>query len=217
MFIDCGFKDAKEASYYGIRPGTHVTFDAGFEKGRNGFVFSKSLDDRVGCALLCLIAEEFDGKSCELNLVATVREETGLMGAGTSAFAIEPELAIAVDVSMASGTPDVSEENVPVKFRGGAVLGVLEGSGRGLIMEDKLVNWIEGIAKKRKIKLQFEAIERGATDASRMQYVRSGLLTASLLAPARYLHSPCEMVCLEDVMEVKRLALEITKEFKDYK
>ena len=216
MFIDVGAKDKKDAEAMGIRPGVNVTFDAPFVELANDKVLGKALDNRAGCAALVKVAEEAHAGGCELILVGTVREETGLWGAGTSVFGIEPDLAIALDVCLTSGTPDVSEEKVPVLMGGGPSLGVLEAGGRGLIMDAKLVEWIEGLAKRKGIKYQIEVSERGATDASRMQYSRTGFLTASIGIPSRYLHSTGEVLQLKDLSEAARLVTAIADSFKNY-
>jgi len=217
LFIDVGAKDKKDAESMGIRPGTNVTFDAPFVEMANDKVLGKAFDNRAGCAAMLKLAEEIGNPGCELVLVGTVREETGLWGAGTSVFGIQPDLAVALDVCLASGTPDVTEEKVPVVMGGGPSIGVLEAGGHGLIMNAKLVEWIEGVAKRNGIKYQIEVSEKGATDASRMQYCRSGFLTASIGIPSRYIHSPGETLQLKDLSETVRLMHALVSSFKNYK
>lgn len=217
MFIDVGAKNKEEAMKWGIRPGTHITFNAKFQELPNNLVASKALDNRVGCAILLKLAEKITTiKGCELHLVGTVREETGLWGAGTATYGVKPDLAIAVDVTLAGGSPDVSIEKVPVEFNKGPVIGVIEASGRGLIMPQKLINWIEKTAKKNKINLQYEVSEGGASDASRMQYVETGFLTASIGVPSRYIHSVSEVINLNDAEATTKLLKSIANNFKDY-
>ncbi len=217
LFIDVGAKDKKQVAKMGIRPGTHITFESDFVEFANDLVTGKSFDNRAGCAVLLKLAEEAKHPGCELCLVGTVREETGLWGAGTSVFGVKPDLAIALDVCMSSGTPDVSAEKVPVELNKGPTISVIEAGGRGLIMEDKLTEWIESIAKKNGIKYQIEVSERGATDASRMQYACEGFLVASIGIPSRYIHSKAEMVSVKDLNETKRLMKAIVAKFSSYK
>ncbi|VVB67896.1 Tetrahedral aminopeptidase [Candidatus Norongarragalina meridionalis] len=216
MYIDIGAKDKKAVDEMGIRPGTLISFASKFEELSGDKVVGKALDNRVGCAILVELAHEIKNPGCELYLVGSVREETGLWGAGVSAFGIQPDLAIATDVSLACGSPDVSEDTIPVHFGGGPSLGVIEAGGRGLMMTKKLVEWIEHLAKRKKLKLQFEVIDKGATDASRMQYLREGLNVASICVPSRYIHSQNEMISLSDLHETKDLIREIILNFDDY-
>lgn len=217
LFIDVGAETKKEAADMGIRPGTRVTFEATFEELANDKVAGKAFDNRAGCAILVKLAEEAAHPGCELCLVGTVREETGLWGAGASVFGIQPDLAVAVDVSLAAGTPDVLVERVPVLLGGGPSIGVIEAGGRGLIMDEKLVDWIEKLAKRNGIKYQLEVSEGGCTDASRMQYSRTGFLAASIGVPARYIHSTCEVLSLKDLHETTRLFKVLLANFKEYK
>ena len=217
MYIDVGAKDEAEAGKWGIRPGTNVSFDAEFHEFPNHRIVGKALDDRVGCAILLVLADEISSPNCELHLVGTVREETGLFGAGTAAYGVKPDFAIAVDVTLACGSPDITAEKVPAEFGKGPVINVVEASGRGLIMPHDLVEWIEKMAAKNKINHQYEVAEMGASDASRMQYMETGVLTASIGVPSRYLHSISEMIDLRDAENAANLLKTRVKEFKNYK
>ncbi len=223
MYVDVGAKNKEDVEKLGIRPGTMMAFESSFSKlGKNDLVVGKAFDNRAGCTALCLIAQALAKKSpsgFELVLIGSCREETGLLGAGTSVFGLSPEpsLVIAVDTNLACGTPDVSEEQSPVKIGGGPSISSIEASGRGFIAPQKLVEWIEGIAKKEKIALQHSIMEGGATDASRMQYLKAGFLAASIGIPTRNLHSRNEVLSLGDVEQAATLLLAITREFKNYK
>lgn len=217
LYIDIGAKDEAEVKKLGIKPGTNITYNSTFTRLRNGYLMSKSLDNRVGCSLLCSLAEELTPQGFELYLVGTVREETGLYGAGTSTFQIEPDLAIAVDVSLAGGSPDLPEEQVPVKMMGGPTLVMMEGAGRGMIMQRKLVEWVEELASRKKIALQFEVLDKGGTDASRMQYQKHGFLAMSVGVPSRYLHSQNEVIHESDLYSTINLLKLLATEFKNYR
>jgi len=218
LFIDVGVKNKQEAEKLGVRPGVQITFNSKFQELQGDFVVGKAFDNRAGCAVLLKLAQELEvPKEVTLFLVGTVREETGLWGAGTSAFGIEPDLAIALDVCLGGSTPDVPEDSVPIKLGGGPTLSVIEAGGRGLIMSRKLVEFIEGVARKNKIAHQFEVSDRGATDASRMQYVRCGLLAASIGVPSHYIHSQNEVVAISDLDATTKLLKALVAEFPKYK
>ncbi len=218
LCVDGGFADRKDAEKAGIRPGTHITFLGQFSEVSKNLVVGKTFDNRVGCTILCALAETYAKKMppCELMLVGTVREESGLFGAGAAAFALDPDFAVAVDVTNCIA-PGITEEELPVIMGQGPSLGVIEGGGYGLITSRKLVDWMDSVAKKHKLKLQFDVHERGATDASRMQYVRKGILAASLGVPLRYMHSQSEMLDLDDLKSAISFVEKVIEEFPTYK
>lgn len=221
LYIDIGASSKEEVEKLGIKPGCLVSFESSFKVLRKDLVVGKAFDNRAGCAALCFLAQEAGrgGFDFDLVLIGSVREETGLWGSGTSVFGLDPapDLAIALDTHMACGTPDVSEDVCTAKMGGGPVVSIVEASGRGFIAPKKLVNWIGEVAKKAKIPVQYALIEGGATDASRMQYLKSGLLAASIGVPARYIHSHNEVLSVKDLESVGELALEMAKAFKNYK
>ncbi|MFA6049479.1 MAG: M42 family metallopeptidase [Candidatus Micrarchaeia archaeon] len=222
MYVDIGAKSKDEVEKLGIRPGTLIAFDSSFEELEGGLVAGKAFDNRAGCTALVLVARALakaGPQGFEMVLIGSCREETGLLGAGTSVFGLDPEpaLAIALDTNLANGTPDVSEEQSPIKIGGGPSLSSLEASGRGFIAPQKLIEWIEKIAKQEKIPLQHAMMEGGATDASRMQYLKAGLLAASIGIPTRYLHSHSEVLSPKDIESASRLVLAIARGFRGYK
>ncbi len=221
MYVDLGAKSREEVEKMGIRPGTLIGFQSSFAELSNGLVAGKAFDNRAGCTVLCLLAQAFKNARADADivLIGSVREETGLLGAGTSVFGLspEPDLAIAIDTTMANGTPDVSEDHTPVKLGGGPAISTIEASGRGFIAPQKLVEWMGQVAKKEKIQLQHSITEGGATDASRMQYLKAGFLAASIGIGTRYLHSRSEVLDPKDIEQASGLLLAIAKEFKNYK
>ncbi len=217
LLIDIGAQSKEEAEKLGVKTGTLVNYDSKFSEAAGERVIGKALDNRAGCAILAQIAREIGEPNCELILVGTVREETGLFGAMTSTYGIEPDFAIAVDTTIASGGPEVPEDKVPIKMNGGPAVTIMEGSGRGYIASKKLIDWIEEVAKEHKISIQREVVEGGATDASRMQYSKIGVLTASIGVPTRYLHSPSELLDMRDLVAAKDLVKYLANEFKNYK
>ena len=120
-----------------------------------------------------------------------------MRGAQTSSFEVNPDVAIAVDVTFATDHPQMGEvikrENI-IKLGGGPVL------SRGPNMNPKLFELIVKTAKKNKIPIQINAEPRGTgTDANAIQLCRSGVPTCLISIPLRYMHSPCELVHLKDI------------------
>lgn len=218
MYVDVGASSKEEAEKMGIKPGTMMTLDSKFAKMPNDLLLGKALDNRLGCAILLSIAEKSDSfKEVELCLVGTVREEVGLMGAKVASFALEPELGIAIDSNLSSGAPDSNEERVPIRLGNGPVVGIMNASGRGGITPKKIVSWIEQVAEKNKIALQYEVSEGSSDESFAMQMNKAGALTASLGVPSRYIHSANEVISKKDLDSTLKLVEELVKNFPSYK
>jgi endoglucanase len=140
--------------------------------------------------------------------VSTVQEELGLRGARTSAFGINPDVGIAVDVTSASDYPDVDKKRVgDVSVGSGPVLG--KGANINPVVGKKLVE----VAKREKIKYQFCGLPKGTgTDANIIQLTRSGVATGLVSVPCRYLHTPIEVISLDDLESASRLIAAFIKD-----
>lgn len=197
MFIDIGAGTKKQAERM-VSLGDFATFDTEFKELGNGLVTGKALDDRTGVAVLIRMLQRIKSKN-EINVVFTVQEEVGLKGARTSAYSIEPDIAIAVDVGFAGDNPGVKEEEAPAKLGEGPALVFLESSGRGAISSRMLVKWMKDTAKESRLPLQFVISEAGMTDAAILNLNKSGVHALSFSIPSRYMHSPVEVVNLKDL------------------
>jgi len=156
----------------------------------------KSMDDRVGVYVMLEALRKAKGSTHDIYAVGTVQEEVGLRGAITSAFEIEPDIAIALDTTLAIDTPG-SEPHARISELGkGCTVSIMNGA---LISDRKLVSEFRAIGKKHKIPVQLEILPRGGTDAGAMQRSRSGARAVTLSIPTRYIHSVNETVCKTDV------------------
>ena len=210
MWIDIGAKDKKEAEEY-VEIGDVITVDAGFLQLPTGMLVARGFDDRVGAYVvaetLIALSKEKSGVKAGVYAVATVQEEIGLRGATTSAYHINPDIGIAVDVTFASDHPDVNKRILgEVKMGGGPVV------SRGANINPKLFQLIVDTAKKKKIPIQISASPRGTgTDANIMQLTRGGVATALISVPNRYMHSPIEMIHPDDLDNTIKLIAEVVK------
>jgi endoglucanase len=169
-------------------------------------LIAKALDDRIGCAVLIETLRRLKDTPHDLYFVFSVQEEVGLRGARTSAYGIDPDLAIAVDVT---GTGDTPESHpMAVELGKGPAVKVQDG---GMIAHPKVKDLMVRQAKKAKIPYQMEVLLGGSTDAAAMQLVRAGVPAGCLSIPCRYIHTPSEMVDERDVENSVRLLLEILK------
>ena len=204
LFIDIGAKGKQEAENMGVQVGDVVSFDTKFAQLNNNVVLGKAFDDRVGCVIMVETMRRLQNVDCNVYAVGTIQEEVGLRGATIAAFQIEPDLGIALDVSVAGDMPGVGEGEAPAKMGEGPVLTVADA---GLIAHPKVLRLLIDSAKQNKIAYQLETGIRGATDAARIALSREGVPSGVVSVPARYIHSPAGTVNLDDVEKAVELVV----------
>lgn len=203
LFIDIGAKDRKDAEKR-VSIGDVATYDSKFAKLNNTTFTGKAIDNRAGVAAM-IRAVQLTKTKHEIYAVATVQEETGLKGARTSAFGIAPDIALAIDVGFAGDNPAVPEDQAPAKLGGGPILTVAEAGGRGLLSKKKVNDWLIKIAKSNSIPLHIQADDVGMTDSATIELSRSGVLTASIGIPTRYMHSANTVIDTKDIETTAKL------------
>ncbi|HEY5294523.1 MAG TPA: M20/M25/M40 family metallo-hydrolase [Gaiellaceae bacterium] len=170
----------------------------------NGRLLSSSLDNRLGAYIVLEVARRVaEAKAARIDVVAvaSVQEEIGSYGARTAAYELAPQVAIAVDVTPATDYPGGEAR------RSGAVeLGMGALISRGPTLNKKVVDLLVEVAEAEGIAHAFEAYSRTTeTDADEMHLVRSGIPTALISIPLRYMHTPNELCDLDDVESIVRL------------
>ena len=195
-FIDVGATSARDCP---VKIGDVATFQRPFlDLGRR--LVAKSMDDRIGCAVLIETLRSLKTSPHELYFVFTTQEEVGPRGALTSAFGIDPDIGLAVDVTLTGDTPKSSP--MAVSLGKGPAVKVKDS---GMLADARIVEWMCSTAEKRHIPYQREVLESGSTDAMSIQVARSGVLAGCLSIPCRYVHTPSEMVDYEDVQNSVKL------------
>ena len=212
MFIDLGAKNDKDAEKLGVMVGDYITFDMDSSDLANGLVTGRALDDRIGCFVLAEIARKAKSNA-NIILVGTTQEEVSTFGKGAmiSAYVEEPDYFIAVDTTIAADHPEVGEEESPIKLNAGPGIVLIERRGVGNIADKKLVDWVVKTSDKKRIPYQLEAIEGGATDASRVNTVRSGIPSIAVCTPTRYIHSNVGVASQKDIDHTANLLIEALK------
>jgi putative aminopeptidase FrvX len=167
-------------------------------------LISKAMDDRIGCAILIETLRRLAHTPHDVHFVFSVQEETTLSGARTSTYGIEPDLAIAVDVTGTGDTPECRP--MAVELGKGPAVKVQDW---GMIAHPAVRDLLVQRAKQANIPYQLEVLEHGTTDAAAMQLVRAGVPSGCLSIPCRYVHTPSEMVDEGDVENGVRLLLEV--------
>lgn len=195
-WIDIGAKDKKDAEKV-VAVGSPITITRRFLELRNGFVAARGFDDRVGAWTVVETLRRMKKTRPRVGVfaVATVQEELGLRGARTAAFGIMPHVGIAVDVGFASDYPDSNKKLVgDVGLGRGPIL------HRGANINPALATLMEKTGRRKKIPFQLQAEPRATgTDANVMQMNGAGAATALLSIPNRYMHTPVEVVSLNDM------------------
>jgi putative aminopeptidase FrvX len=167
-------------------------------------LISKAMDDRIGCAVLIETLRRLEHTPHDVYFVFAVQEETTLSGARTSTYGIDPDLAIAVDVTLTGDKPE--SRPMAVELGKGPAVKVQDS---GMIAHPKVRDLLVQRAKDAGIPYQLEVLERGTTDAAAMQLVRAGVPSGCLSVPCRYVHTPSEMVDERDVQHCVDLLLEV--------
>src|SRR5215207_8411479 len=203
LWIDVGAKDADEAKGM-VRVGDVGVLDQDLVELPNGRIASRSLDNRMGAFVvleaLRLLSEE-DGVDAEVVAVASVQEEIGLYGARGAAFGLDPDAAIAVDVTHATDAPGVSKnENGDHSLGSGPVI------ARASVLSPVVSDGLIAAAEAEEIPCTLEGNSRSTgTDADAIHFTRAGIATGFVSCPNRYMHSPNEMVDLQDLENCARL------------
>ncbi len=190
LFVDVG---ATSADTCPIKVGDAAGFYRPFEEAGDRLM-AKSMDDRVGCAVLIEVMRQLKRAPHEVQVVFTVQEEVGTRGAAPSAFGLEPDLALAVDVTRTGDTP--KGVRMEVALGAGAAIKVRDS---GMLADPRIVELLEQRAAEAKLPVQREVLEAGTTDATAIQVSRLGVPAGCISIPCRYIHTPSEMVDLGDV------------------
>jgi putative aminopeptidase FrvX len=202
LFIDIGATNKDDAAKKGVKVGDAIGFDQKYAKIGEGTVIGKAFDDRVGCAIMIETLKLLEKTDCTVYAVGTVQEEVGLRGAGTAAFTIAPDVAIALDVTVAGDVPGVREIDTTIKMGGGPALSVTDS---GLITHPKVLRLLLDTAEENKIPYQLETGLMGSTDAARISLTREGVPSGTVSIGTRYIHSPIGMLSLKDAENCTKL------------
>jgi endoglucanase len=196
LWLDIGAKNKEEAAAL-ISVGDPITLELGFRPMLNNLASAPGMDDKTGLWVAMEALRRTAGKPlrCALYAVSTVQEEIGLRGAMTSAFGIRPHVGIAIDVTHATDCPTIDK-----KQEGDISLGKGPVIWRGPNMNPRVVERLIAAARSREIPYQPGAQGRATpTDANTIQTSRAGVAASLLSIPNRYMHSPVEMISLDDI------------------
>jgi putative aminopeptidase FrvX len=196
LFIDLGLSGDEVKKR--VRVGDPITFDVGMETFGDNLAVSRAFDDKMGAWISARVLEEVKkagGAPGDLIAAATVQEEVGLRGGITSAYGVDPQVGIAVEVGHATDYPDIDKRK-----HGEATCGAGPIIARGPNINPSLFDLLIKAAEKAKVPYQLGAEPRGTgTDANAIQLSRGGKAAALISIPLRYMHTPTEVLSLKDL------------------
>lgn len=211
MQIDIGAKSKGEAEGM-VSVGDFGTFDAPFLVfgEDNKMLCSKAIDDRAGCAILCLLIKKYaeSGEKPAFDTVCafTVREEVGLGGARTAAYGIAPDYAVVLESTAVGDIADAPAHLRVADCGEGPAISLMD---RSTIYDRDFVDFAMKTAKENGIKAQLKRYVSGGNDAGSIHKSRGGVKTLAVSLPCRYLHTQSNVIAISDYFEAQRLISEI--------
>ncbi len=202
LWIDIGVEKRKEAEKL-VALGDPITFEEGFSRLQGDIVIGRAFDDKIGSFVVSEVVRLLSGSKIKASVhaVSTVQEEVGLRGATTSAYGIDPDVGIAVDVTFSSDYPEMEKKRI-----GEIKLGKGPAISRGANINPRVFDKLVKTAEARKVPYQVDPSPKATgTDANVIQLTRSGVAAALVSVPLRYMHTPVETISLKDLENTARL------------
>ena len=200
LLIDMGAKSGEELKEH-IFPGDVAVFVGDAICFGEGMIRAKSLDDRIGCAVMFKLLRQ--SLPMDVTFVFTVQEEVGTRGALGAAFSDKPDIALILEGTTAADLPSMEEHKRVCHLGKGPVVPFMDG---GTIYDRGLFELLRELAQEQNIPWQTKHYISGGTDASAIQKSRSGVRVAGISAAVRYLHAPNSVAHWGDIAQMEQLA-----------
>jgi putative aminopeptidase len=220
VYVDIGASSREEALRMGAHVGDGLTWKASLQHLTGGLVCGKALDDRAGCFALLSLAHWLESQGlaqdCELLLAFVVQEEAILAGGVPAVQALQPEIVIGVDSTLAFDTPDLLGQQSEIALGRGPALkwmDAIRGKMGAFVPSWELAQRTRSLAEEHGIPLQDEVVTGITTAISPVVYAVPGMQAVALSIPLRYHHSPVEMVALEDLKNTVLLLAQMVGDF----
>jgi len=207
LWVDVGAADRDELAKLGIRVGDPMIIAQGMVRLAGDLIASRAIDDRVGAFVVLeairMLSQDPKPPIASATAVATVQEEIGFQGGGarTSAYSVDPDVAIVVDVTFSTDVPDSEKKELGEhSLGGGPVL------SRGSAAHNEVFEMLATVAEEEGISYTIQASPKATrTDADGIHLTRNGVPTGLVSVPNRYMHSPNEVVSVEDLFNTAKL------------
>ncbi|GIM48181.1 aminopeptidase [Collibacillus ludicampi] len=199
MFIDIGATSRQDAEKY-VKLGDVAVFTTEYEEIAPRIAKAKSFDDRVGCAIMIeTLKKSF---ALPLSFVFTVQEEIGLRGVGPATYAVKPDIALVLESTVCFDAVDAVAHGQGTVLGQGPALSVIDAS---TIANRAVLQAIIRTAENHNIPYQFRRVSGGGNDAGRIHNIREGVAVGAISVPTRYIHSPAQVINLDDYEHTVRL------------
>lgn len=205
LYIDIGAVN-KEQALEVVSLGDSVCFDNSFITLGDNMLKSKAIDDRAGCAVMLDMIRQ--GVLYDTYFTFVVQEEIGLRGSTAAAYTVAPDYAIVLESTTAADIPASSEDKRVCELDKGAVVSFMD---RSTMYDKELYRLAFDIGAEKNIPVQTKTMVAGGNDAGAIHKSGSGVRTAAISVPCRYLHSPSCVISKSDLMSVRSLAGELSK------
>ena len=192
MTVDIGCVSREEAEKH-VSLGDSVCFVSDFTEFGDGLVKAKAIDDRAGCAIMLRLIRE--GVEYDTYFTFVVQEEIGLRGSACAAYTVNPDYAVVLEATTAADVPSASGNKSVCRLKKGPVVSFMD---RHTIYDKELYKLAFKTAEECKIPCQTKTMIAGGNDAGAIHVSRSGVKTAAVSLPCRYLHSPSCVISRED-------------------
>ncbi len=208
LFLDCGASNKKEIEQLGVHVGAVVTYEEGFDVLANDYYIGRAFDNRIGGFMIAEVArllhEHKKKLPYALYIVNSVQEEIGLRGAEMIARRIKPDVAIVTDVTHDTQTPMINK-----MIEGDIACGKGPSLAYGPAVHNKLLDFVQAVAKKKNIDVQLRALSRSTgTDTDSFAYAHEGCPSVLISIPLRYMHTTVEMIHRNDIESTIQLMYE---------
>ncbi len=220
LFADLGTASRNETEALGVRIGDYMGFDRqGFFLNGKKVYTGKSVDNRASCAVLVDVMRRLKDLYIEptIHIVGTVQEEVGMRGAGPVTFSLEPELVLALDLTIAGGAPDIEERQCPVAIGKGPAIKFYDWDPvYGMVgnnVPKKLTNRLVAVCEKNDIPFQREVLMGGGTDGWSAAMSGKGVLAGVLSIPAQYVHTAVGTVNIDDMEQMSKLIVAFLSDY----
>lgn len=210
LYLDLGVSSKKQVLDLGIAIGDMITpYSEVIKLNEEGYLLGKAFDNRISVYILMEFLRKYNHKN-NIYAAFTTQEEVGLRGARTTTNMISPDIALAIDTTLAGDTP--LTKNI-CKLNGGVVLSLIDSNS---IAPRKLIKYLESLCHKHHIKYQYAVFNKGGTDSGNIHKSLAGVLNMTLSIPIRYMHTNHSIIHFNDVKAciklLKVISLELTKD-----
>jgi putative aminopeptidase FrvX len=221
LFLDLGTSSKQATEELGVQIGDYITFNRPGHFLNNQKVFTgKAVDDRSGVAVLIEVMKQLKDLSIDATVygVASVQEEVGIRGAGPAGYYSKPDIALAIDVTLAGGTPGIEKKQIPIELGQGPAIKFFDWAPHSAMIGNSVPRWLTqklvNVAKENNIPYQREVLLNGATDGWAISLSGEGVATGCISLPSRYIHSAIGCVHLDDLEHAAALIVKFIQSTK---